>query len=79
MKKFRVLLTNTKTGQDIYDNFLCYASCLSYLAIQLDNRRVSYRLIEDVTRAYEGSLWFVPSPWESLPADALLDTAAKAV
>lgn len=79
MKKFRVLLIDATTGHDIYDNFLCYSSCLSYLAIQLDNRRVAYRLIEDVTRAFEGSLQFVPSPWESIDPRALLDNVKKAV
>lgn len=72
MKKFRVILVNAKTGYDIYDNFLAYASCLSYLAIQLDNLRVCYRLIEDVTKAYEGSLRFIPRSFEQIPAEARL-------
>ena len=54
-KKFRVLFTDAKTGYDLYDGCYFYAPSLAELAVRLDNKGVSFRLVEDVTKNFAGA------------------------
>lgn len=68
MKKFRIIFTNSKTGHDLYENFIVESHRMAMVANELDTRAAHYRLIEDVTALYPPS--FTPNPWSTIPLRA---------
>lgn len=68
MKKFKIIFTDSKTGYDLYVNFILEATCMSYVAVELERRGAHFRLIEDVTAHYSTS--FIPNTWDKIPLRA---------
>lgn len=52
MKKFRIIFTDSKTGLDLYDNVMVQAAAMSVVAVYLERRGATFRLIEEVTAQY---------------------------
>lgn len=68
MKKFKIIFTDSKTGHDLYTNFIVQDTSMARIANECDFRGANYRLIEDVTAHYPPS--FVSSPWNTIPLRA---------
>lgn len=68
MKKFKVIFTDSKTGHDLYVNFVVEGYKMSEVAARLELREASFRLIEDVTISHPSGFTF--NPWETIPLRA---------